>query len=69
MRLYHKLLLAIVLVSLLVFVLPVFVVEADEKVTFPDPNLNATIREAIGKPVGDIYESDLEELLTLDASM
>jgi Leucine-rich repeat (LRR) protein len=36
-------------------------------VTFPDPNLEAEIREAIGKPAGHIYESDLETLTTLDA--
>jgi len=36
-------------------------------VTFPDPNLEAAIREAIAKPTGDIYESDLEGLTSLDA--
>ena len=38
-----------------------------EVVAFPDPNLEAAIREAIGKPTGDIYESDLEGLTVLDA--
>jgi len=51
--------LAVVLVSLITLVIPVSVVKADSKVTFPDPNLEAAIREAIGKPSGDIYESDL----------
>jgi hypothetical protein len=29
-------------------------------VTFPDHNLEAAIREVIGKSEGDIYQSDLE---------
>jgi Leucine-rich repeat (LRR) protein len=36
-------------------------------VTFPDPNLEAAIREAINKPEGPIYTSDLEALTTLAA--
>ncbi|GAG04355.1 unnamed protein product, partial [marine sediment metagenome] len=40
---------------------------ADEVVTFPDPNLETAIREAIGKPSGDIYQSDLDNLTSLDA--
>ncbi len=39
----------------------------DNVVTFPDPNLEAAIREAIGKPAGDIYDSDLVGLTTLGA--
>ena len=39
-----------------------------EVVTFPDPNLEAAIREAIGKPIGDICQSDLDGLTYLDAS-
>ena len=42
--------------------------EQDEVVTFPDPNLEAVIRGAIGKPTGPIYASDLEGLIELDAS-
>jgi internalin A len=38
-----------------------------EAVYFPDPNLEAAIREAIGKPTGDIYPSDLVGLTSLDA--
>lgn len=33
-------------------------------VIFPDPNLEAAIREAIDKPTGDIYPSDLQGLTT-----
>jgi parallel beta-helix repeat protein len=40
---------------------------ADEVVTFPDPNLEAAIRDAIGKPTGDIYQSDLDNLTSLYA--
>ena len=46
----------------------VFPLADDVVVTFPDPNLEAAIREAIGKPTGDIYQSDLEPLTTLYAS-
>ena len=40
----------------------------EEAVTFADPNLEAAIREAIGKPTGPIYPSDLEGLTSLSAS-
>ncbi len=33
-----------------------------EAVTFPDPNLEAALREAMGKPEGDIYPEDLEAI-------
>jgi cell wall-associated NlpC family hydrolase len=39
----------------------------NQPVTFPDPNLEAAIRDEIKKPSGDIYDSDLKELTTLDA--
>ena len=39
----------------------------DEVVTFPDPGLEAAIRDAIDKPAGDIYNSDLETLTYLHA--
>ena len=45
-----------------------FTTTADQVVTLPDPNLEAAIREAIGKPTGDIYQSDLEWLTSLYAS-
>lgn len=60
--------LAIVLVGLLALLIPASMVRADSVVTFPDPNLEAAIRQAIGKPVGDIYESDLSTLTTLSAA-
>jgi hypothetical protein len=37
-------------------------------VTFPDAKLDAAIRETIGRPTGDIYQSDLEGLISLNAS-
>ena len=61
------LVLAIVLVSLLTLPIHVSVVKADSVVTFPDPNLEAAIRQAISKPTGDIYQSDLTSLTTLSA--
>jgi internalin A len=39
----------------------------DPVVNFPDPNLEAVIRAYIGKPTGDIYESDLDGLTYLSA--
>jgi len=35
-----------------------FIAVADDVVTFLDPKLEAVIRETIGKPTGDIYQSD-----------
>jgi len=37
-------------------------------VDFADPNLEAAVREAIGKPEGLVYPSDLEDLTFLDAA-
>ncbi len=37
-------------------------------VDFPDPNLDAAIRAAIGKPFGQIYDTDLETLTSLRAN-
>ena len=42
--------------------------EEGEVVTFADTNLEAAIREAIGKATGPIYRSDLEVLTSLSAS-
>ena len=39
----------------------------DEIVLFADPNLEAVIREAIGKPTGDIYASECANLMHLSA--
>lgn len=41
--------------------------QKDEVVQFADPNLEAVIREAIGKPTGDIYASELVNLTHLAA--
>jgi Leucine-rich repeat (LRR) protein len=65
--LLHFLVLAIFLVGLLTVLIPTSVVKADEVVTFPDPGLEAAIRDAIGIPSGDILQSDLEGLTTLTA--
>ena len=37
-------------------------------IAFPDPNLEAVIREAIGKPTGDIQYPDVDRLTSLNAS-
>jgi len=39
-----------------------------DEVTFPDPNLEAAIREALNKPEGPITDEDLAGLTELDAS-
>jgi len=36
-------------------------------ISFPDANLEAAIREAVGKPTGDIYEADVANLTSLYA--
>ena len=43
------------------------VVAASEIVTFNDPNLEATVRGALGKPVGDITADDMATFITLGA--
>jgi uncharacterized membrane protein len=42
--------------------------EEEEVVTFPDPNLEAAIREAIDVPERSIYQSDLEGFTSFSAS-
>ena len=42
--------------------------EQEETVYFADPNLEAAVRDAIGKPTGPIYSSDLVGLTSLSAS-
>ena len=37
-------------------------------VSFPDPNLEAAVRQAVGRPTGDILSTDLEALTSLDIS-
>jgi len=43
--------------------------EEDEVVTFPDPNLEAAVRQAISEPEDPIYASDLDGLTGIDASV
>jgi hypothetical protein len=43
--------------------------QQQQALSFPDPNLEAAVREATGKPTGPIYPSDLEGLTSLDASV
>ena len=38
-----------------------------EEYIFPDPNLEAAIRDEIGKPTGNIYQSDLVGITDLNA--
>jgi len=42
--------------------------EVGDWVFFPDPELEAALREAIGKPTGRIYKSDLEGLISFSAT-
>jgi len=60
MRLFHKLALAIVLMSLLAMLFPISVVTAADEVYFPDPVLREAIRGAIGG--GDITQVKLDLL-------
>ena len=54
----------VIVVGLAGMATPLSPVLADDPVvTFPDAKLDAAIREAIGKPTGDIYQSDLEGLI------
>ena len=41
----------------------------DPVVTFPDPNLDTAIREALNKPSGPIYASELAGLASLSANV
>ena len=53
----------------LIFILLSFITLAHGvEVTFPDPNLEAAIREALNKPEGPITDADLAMLTELDAS-
>jgi|GEM_PF-2015721 hypothetical protein len=52
----------------LALLLPAGVVSAaDPVVNFPDANLEAAIREEINKPTGNIYQSDLQSMDSLEA--
>ena len=65
MRVFRRLITTVFLLSLLMVLFPA-VAQADEVVTFPDPNLEAAIREEIEKPSGDILVSDLLTLIELN---
>ncbi len=47
--------------------MPLGLARADTVVTFPDANLEAAIRDALGKPSGDIYASELAGLTNFSA--
>lgn len=68
MRIPRKLVAAGLLLSLLTQLVPSAVANADEIVAFSDVNLETAIRREIGKPTGDIYKSDLEDLTSLNAN-
>lgn len=59
--------LSFVVAIIILMLVPSSHVMAESVMTFPDSNLEAAIREAIGKPTGAIYESDLTELYLLEA--
>jgi Leucine-rich repeat (LRR) protein len=48
--------------------LTAYFTKTDSGVAFPDSKLEASIRQAIGKPSGDIHQSDLSTLPALEAS-
>jgi hypothetical protein len=65
-KLWVCLFFAIITLALL---LPAGVISAaDPVVNFPDTSLQAIIRENIKKPTGDIHQSDLENIYSLQAS-
>ena len=56
----RRLLVTIVLLSVLAVIFACSCGPTGGVVNFPDPNLEAAVREKIHKPTGDIYRSDLE---------
>ena len=54
-------------IALSILVVIVSVSAVADVVSFPDPGLEAAIREAINKPTGDIHDANLAELTHLDA--
>src|SRR6056297_1757674 len=46
----------------------VFVSEGNTVINFADPDLEDVIRNKIDKPTGEIYESDVEEIISLTAT-
>ena len=55
-----------VILSFAVLLTGLFGCGSKTTVTFPDPNLEAAIREAVDKPEGPIYTFDLESLTMLE---
>jgi len=60
-----KKLAGIIVGCIVVVVVIVIVAMRGSMVTFADPNLEAAVRETIGKAEGPIYTSDLEDLTSL----
>ncbi len=58
----------VLLIVLLLASPPGSMAAADSAVAIPDPGLEAALREAIGKPAGDIYASDLKQIGDLSAA-
>jgi Leucine-rich repeat (LRR) protein len=48
-------------------VLGVMAAQADITVTFTDANLESAVRQALAKPTGVIYDTDMQGLVSLDA--
>jgi len=63
----YALLSALAVVALLFTVVPVEPAMADDVVVFPDPKLEEAIRDAINQPQGDIHQSTLLSITSLDA--
>src|SRR6056297_971776 len=47
----------------------VFVSEGNTVINFADPDLEDVIRNKIDKPTGEIYESDVDEIISLQANL
>jgi Leucine-rich repeat (LRR) protein len=64
-----RFLMILLCVTVIITLFPVINVQAEDTVVnFPDPILETQIRQAINKPAGDIYQSDLEQLTSLYVS-
>ena len=62
----RKFIMPVALLSLLMIMSPLSCGEADKTVIFPDHYVDALIRNQIGKPHGDIYQSDLRDITTIN---
>ncbi len=61
----RKFIMPVALLSLLMIMSPLSCGEADKTVVFPDPNIDGYIRLVVGKPDGDIYQSDLKSVTSI----